>query len=72
MRVMLPFFSNFSFNTMFLFELGCRSTRNDGIEAWSTRGFGSAIENSYDRLILIIGRDILRNVINRIAKVELH
>ena len=76
MRVMLLFFfSNFTFTgggTALLFELGRGPTKNDRIEAWSTREVASAIWNIYGGLILIIARDISWNVINRAAKVELH
>src|SRR5258706_9614018 len=75
MRVMSPFFSNFNFNggdTVLSFELGCGPTKNHCIDAWSTRGPPPAIGNTYRALILIIARDISRNVINRTAEVELH
>lgn len=75
MRVLSPFFFNFIFNgalTVLSFELGCGSTKNDCIEAWSMRGVASAIGDSYDGLTLIIARDIFWNVVDRIAKVELH
>ena len=74
MIVMLPFFSNFNLTgegTALLFELGCGPTKNDCLEARSTRGVVSAIGDIYGGLTMVIARDISRDVINRIAKVEL-
>ena len=54
------------------FELGCGSTKNECLDAWSMRGIDSSLESFYGGLLLIIARDVFRNVINRRAKVELH
>jgi hypothetical protein len=54
-----------------VFELGCAMAKNQCIDAssWLRRGAESGIASS---LLLIMGRVILWNLMDRIAKVELH
>jgi len=52
------------------FELGCGTANHKWIDSWSTRVITSASEAS-GSLSLMIVRDIFRDVMDRIAKVEL-
>ena len=53
------------------FELDCGMAKQDCIDAWSTRGIESAIAETLDSLLFMILCDIVRDVVDRIAKVEL-
>ena len=55
-----------------MLELGCSTTENACINARAARGIDSTIKTYYRILISIIGRDVIRNVIDRSPKVELH
>ena len=57
---------------MLVFELGCSTTKNECPNAWSTIGIASAVRDLDNSLLLVICRDIIRNMIDHHAKVELH
>ena len=57
---------------MLVFEPGGSTTKSECPNAWSTRGIASAIRDLENCLLLVIYRDIIRNMIDHHPKVELH
>ena len=57
---------------MLVFELACGTTKNECIGAWAVRGIDCTTKTYDNTLLQVVGRDIIRNVIDRSPKVEQH